>query len=35
MLWEPCDNLRMFKWWYDLSDTAKVAVIGRPFDDEH
>ena len=20
----------MFKWWYDLSDTAKAAVIGGP-----
>lgn len=30
-LWEPCDNLRMFNCWYDLSDTAKAAVIGGPF----
>ena len=30
-LWELCDNLRMFKWWYDLSKAAKAAVIGGPF----
>ena len=30
-LWELCDNLRMLKWWYDLSDAAKAAVIGGPF----
>ena len=26
-----CDNLRMFKWWYDLSDAAEAAVIAGPF----
>ena len=30
-LWETCDNLRMFRWWYELSDAAKAAVIGRLF----
>ena len=30
-LWELCDSLRMFKWWYDLSDAAKAAVIGGIF----
>ena len=30
-LWQLSDNLRMFKWWYDLSDAAKAAVIGGPF----
>ena len=30
-LWELCDNLRMLKWWYDLSDAAKAAVIGGRF----
>ena len=30
-LWETCDSLRMFRWWYELSDAAKAAVIGRLF----
>ena len=30
-LWELCENLRMFKWWYELSDAAKAAVIGGRF----
>ena len=30
-LWELCDNLRMLKWWYDLSNAAKAAVIGGRF----
>ena len=30
-LWQLSDNFQMFKWWYDLSDAAKAAVIGEPF----
>ena len=30
-LWQLSANFQMFKWWYDLSDTSKAAVIGGPF----
>ena len=33
MSWQRCDNLRMFEWWYDLSDTQQWLV--DLFDDEH